>query len=382
MSGEQALTIFRVILVLLICWLAPVHAFASGELEAAVERFNREGDFAVLAPHVIEVRQFYGLAAYYNGVRFFAVSAQGVDVLAPDQTVSLAEGQWFVAAGRFRSAVLDFPQTPLEIGEETFRVLAESPQGLDVRVARNDRLHTIAPELDQLRYAHLWWPIDQLARAVEWSLAKIHATSGLGWGWSIVLFTVILKILLVPLGILTVRMQRRVSIYQGKLAPVLAEIKEKYDGEEAHKRIMAAHKELGITTFYVLKPMLAMFIQIPIWVAVFNALGEMPQLEHAGFLWFESLAYPDAVAKLPLAVPLFGDSVSLLPLLMTAVTVMSAVLFRDHLAPESELKRQKRNLYLIALAFFVLFYPFPAGMVLYWTLSNALQIVQQSVIKV
>ncbi|NQX89816.1 MAG: YidC/Oxa1 family membrane protein insertase, partial [Halioglobus sp.] len=139
---------------------------------------------------------------------------------------------------------------------------------------------------------------------------------------------------------------------------------------------------LGITTFYVLKPMLAMLIQIPLWIAVFNVLGEMPQLENAGFLWIKSLAYPDSIAMLPFVVPLLGDSISVLPLLMTVVTGVSAMLLQDRLAPEPELRRQKRNLYLMALAFLLLFYPFPAAMVLYWTLSNALQIVQQSVIKV
>jgi YidC/Oxa1 family membrane protein insertase len=196
-----------------------------------------------------------------------------------------------------------------------------------------------------------------------------------------VLFTVLLKIALVPLGILTVGMQGQVSQHQARLAPMLAEIKGKYDGEEAHKRIMAAHKKLGISTFFALKPMLATFIQVPVWIAVFNALGEMPQLSGEGFLWIESLAYPDSIATLPMVLPVFGNSVSLLPILMTVVTIVSARLFQDRHAPEDELKRQKRNLYFMALAFLVLFYPFPAAMVLYWTLSNALQIVQQRVIR-
>ena len=127
--------------------------------------------------------------------------------------------------------------------------------------------------------------------------------------------------------------------------------------------------------------MLPMFIQIPIWVAVFNALGEMPQLDGQAFLWINNLAYPDAIANLPTALPLLGDTVSLLPLLMTVVTILSAALIQDRLAPANEQKKQKRNGYLIALSFLVLFYPFPAAMVLYWTLSNALQIVQQKMIK-
>jgi YidC/Oxa1 family membrane protein insertase len=372
-------------MLLLIGWFVAGQAYAGGvasAMDADIDRFNHEGDFSLLKAHVIEPRAFYGLAFYYNGVTFFKVSADGAEALEPEQRIVLKEGEWFAGVGRFRVLVLGVPGAALEVGDQTFKVVSEGPLELNARVVRKDELGDVAPELDQLRYAHLWWPIAQLARGVEWSLLKLRILSGFGWGMTIVLFTLLLKLLFVPLGLVTVRMQRRVSEYQAQLAPVLAEIKANYDGEEAHKRIMAAHKELGITTFFVLKPMLMMFVQIPVWVAVFNALGEMPQLAHADFFWIESLAYPDAIAVLPFVIPLFGDSVSLLPMLMTAVTIVSALLFQDRFAPEDELKRQKRNLYFIALAFFVLFYPFPAGMVLYWTLSNALQIVQQRVIKV
>ena len=47
----------------------------------------------------------------------------------------------------------------------------------------------------------------------------------------------------------------------------------------------------------------------------------------------------------------------------------------------SDMKAQKRNLYLMAAGFLILFYPFPAGMVLYWTLSNILQTVQQQFVR-
>ena len=377
--------VWRGLTVLLFCWAIAGQAQAdagSSAMQSDLEQFNRSGDFGVILPHVIESHPFYGLASYYNSVAFYKVSADGVEALEPEERIVLEEGEWFAAVGRFRAMVLDGPGTTLEAGEETFAIIGDGPLGVNANVVSKDQLAQHAPELDQLRYTHLWWPIAQLARGAEWSLVQLRSISGLGWGMTLVLFTLILKALLVPLGPITVRMQRQVSLHQGQLAPVLAEIKAKYDGEEAHKRIMAAHKDLGITTFFVLKPMLAMFVQIPIWIAVFNTLGEMPQLQHVGFLWIESLAYPDAIATLPFVVPMFGNSVSLLPLLMTAVTVVSALLFQDRLAPEGELKRQKRNLYLIGLAFFVLFYPFPAAMVLYWTLSNALQILQQRVIKI
>lgn len=371
---------YRCLTLLLICMLVSGKLLASNASPGAandLEQFNRDGDFSVLLPHVVEQRVFYGLASYYNGLSFYKVNNHNVETVEPDQPLQLVEGEWFAVVGRFYTVLLNSPGTDLVVETDTLKVLNKPPLQLNAQWVRKDRLKEYGEELDQLRYYQLWWPFAALARAVEWSLLQLKALSGFGWGMTIVLFTCLLKVLMVPLSIVTARMQREVSQHQSQLAPLLAEIKSKYDGEEAHKRIMAAHKELGISTFFSLKPMLLMFVQVPIWIAVFNALGEMPQLANASFLWIHDLAYPDSIASLPLTLPLFGNSVSLLPWLMTAVTVLSTLLLRDLHAPADELKRQKRNLYLMGLAFFILFYPFPAAMVLYWTLSNALQIVQQ-----
>lgn len=322
------------------------------------------------------------MATYYNGLSFYKVNANQIETLAPDQRVHLEDGEWLAVVGRFDAMILSTQGTIVDIKEHSLAVLNEPPLALNARLVRKDKLKEFASALDQLRYYNLWLPIAELTRAVEWLLLQLKSLSGFGWGMTIVLFTVLLKILLVPLAILTARMQRQVSLNQSQLAPVLAGIKTKYDGEEAHNRIMAAHKERGISTFFALKPMLVMFVQVPIWVAVFNALGEMPQLASSSFLWIKDLAYPDTIANLPLTLPLLGNSVSLLPWLMTAIMIVSTLVLQDRHAPVKDLKNQKRNLYLMALTFFVLFYPFPAAMVLYWTLSNALQIVQQRFIKV
>jgi len=365
-------------------WSAAVHVQALGgaeDLGADLEQFNRTCDFSVIKSHVVDQHVFYGLASFYNTVAFYIVSRDRLEMLEPDQRVVLAEGEWFAAVGRFRVMAFGAPGTRVHMVDQTFSCSGALHLELNAQVIRKDALKQIIPELDQLRYAHLWAPIAQLARGVEWSLVCLRELSGFGWGMTIVVFSLLLKILLLPVGLVTARLQRQVSAYQSQLAPILADVKSKYDGEEAHKRIMAAHSDLGISTFFVLKPMWGMLIQIPIWIAVFNALGEMPQVEKASFLWIDSLAYPDSIGVLPFALPLLGDTISLLPLLMTAVTIMSALLIQNNLAPPDELRRQKRNTYLMAIGFFVLFYPFPAAMVFYWTFSNALQLVQQQIIK-
>jgi YidC/Oxa1 family membrane protein insertase len=374
----------RRLMLALTLWSAAAHVQALGgaeDLGADLEQFNRTCDFSVIKSHVVDQHVFYGLASFYNTVAFYIVSRDRLEMLEPDQRVVLAEGEWFAAVGRFRVMAFGVPGTRVHMADQTFSCSGALHLELNAQVIRKDALKQIIPELDQLRYAHLWAPIAELARVVEWSLVCLRELSGFGWGMTLVVFSLLLKILLLPLGLVTARLQRQVSAYQSQLAPILADVKSKYDGEEAHKRIMAAHSDLGISAFFVLKPMWGMLIQIPIWIAVFNALGEMPQLEKASFLWIDSLAYPDSIGVLPFALPLLGDTISLLPLLMTAVTIMSALLIQNNLAPPDELRRQKRNTYLMAIGFFVLFYPFPAAMVFYWTFSNALQLLQQQIIK-
>ena len=377
----NALTLIR--LLILVCTaLMPSYALAMTAPQAELSEFNKTGEFDRVRTLVQESRPFYGMASYYNSIAFFLVAAEGVVSLGAGEDVQLAQGQWLAAMGRFETLLVSGPGLALTVSEDSF-ITTAVPSGVQAELVRNDRLSSqYGLPLQQLRYAHLWRPLGWLAGMVESSLVALQQAGSMSWGLAIICFTVALKVLLVPLGVVTVRMQRKVSLVQLQLAPQLASIKAKYDGEEAHNRIMAAHKALGVSPFFVLKPMLGMLLQIPIWIAVFNALGEMPQLQNSAFLWIESLAYPDAIARLPFVIPLLGDSVSLLPWLMSGVTLLSARLFQDRLAPADELKKQKRNLYLIALAFFLVFYPFPAAMVLYWTLSNALQIVQQRFIRV
>lgn len=221
-----------------------------------------------------------------------------------------------------------------------------------------------------------------MARLVEATLAFLQANLFHSWGLAIIVFSVVLKIVLFPIGILTVRLQRGVSRVQAILVPQLAEIKANYDGEDAHNRIMSAHKVLGVSPFYSLKPLLGVFIQVPVWIAVFNALGEMPQLAGQSFLWIDDLAYPDSFGFIALSLPLFGSKLSVLPVCMVVVMVCSTALFRNRHLATAEVNAQKRNLYLMAAAFFILFYPFPAVMVMYWTLANMLQTVQQQIVKI
>ena len=94
----------------------------------------------------------------------------------------------------------------------------------------------------------------------------------------------------------------------------------------------------------------------------------------ASFLWVSDLAVPDRLFSLGVNLPFFGGYFNLLPFVMAFVTVLST-----YYASKDPAKNdlQYGALFSMAGLFFVLFYTFPAAMVLYWTASNFFQLLQQ-----
>lgn len=339
-------------------------------------------DFRVLYREINEsVPRFYGLAAYYNNVSSCVATASTLSFVEQGREIVLQKGEYFVSLGRKRAFVIVGESTLIDFGDDSISVRSTVTQGAKTLSYYADRseLGSINPELARLRYSSLWKPLAAIAWSIEWILATIQIFLGIDWGLAILALALVLKILLLPISMLTLISQRNVAKFQSLLEPKISKIKAEFRGEEAHIRIMDAHKELGVSPLFTLKPLLSTLIQIPVLIAVFNVLGEMPNLMGSSFLWIKDLSYPDSVAQLPFVIPLLGSSFNLLPVLMTIITIVSTILFRNRHAPDGEVRRQKRKLYFMAFAFLILFYPFPASMVLYWTAANALQLLQQRI---
>lgn len=325
----------------------------------------------------------YGLATYYNKVQVRLI--RGTSVLSPfdDDEAEFRPADWIILSGRY--SVLLLHASGASFSRKGRRLTMSWSPGdrvlVKARIVDKGRLSIADPQWRSQRYTHLWDWLAGLTQIIEWGLLAVNKLLGGNWGVSILVFAVIMKILLLPTALLTMRFQRQVSKLQAILTPRLSEIKATYKGQEAHERVMAAHKDLGVTPFFTLRPMIGSVIQIPVVVAIFAAFGEMPQFASISFLWINDLSIPDSVATLSFSIPWFGDKVSLLPVVMTILTVFSTVVYRDPHAPGTELRRQKRNLYFMAFGFFILFYPFPAAMVYYWMIVNGLQVIQQHLIK-
>jgi YidC/Oxa1 family membrane protein insertase len=240
------------------------------------------------------------------------------------------------------------------------------------------RLRIIDRDLTQMLFAALWEPL-------RWLCIGLLFLMGWIWRWignagiAIILLSLAVKILLWPLTRLADRWQAEVNQIQSRLQPQIDAIKKRFKGEEAHNRILAVYKEQDVHPFYTVKSLAGFAIQVPMFIAAFDMLAEDFALSGAAFLWIEDLAKPDRWLTLPVTLPFFGAHLNLLPCLMTGFTVIAALVQADPSLSPQLARRQRLRLYGMAGAFFMLFYTFPAGMVLYWTANNVWHLVKLQV---
>ena len=323
----------------------------------------------VLPSHLVkDPFSFAGLASYFNNVDFLIVDDSTAKTFNESESLVMQEGEWLVIIGRFRVLLLQQPGIRLKRSGELLQAtnLQEFAKSPTFVVLEKSQLARFAPELGKIRYHHLWKPLAVSAYAAEGALIFLHQYLLQNWVFTLVAFSLAIKILLYPITRQTEAAQKKVDAIRFELDPQLAEIKRRFDGEIAHNKIMEAHKKLGVSPFFSLKPMLVTFIQFPILIATFNALGEMGQFQGVSFLWIEDLAYPDSLMSLPTPLAIFGAEVSLLPFVMSALTLASMLSMGG--------QTKKASMIFMPLLFLVLFYPFPSAMVLYWALVNFWQL--------
>ena len=230
-------------------------------------------------------------------------------------------------------------------------------------------------ELANLLYAGLWFWLRWICLGLFHLLAGIKLLIP-SWGLAIMAMSLIVNILMLPLSRIADRFQQQVNETEARLAPELHRIKKNFKGEEQAAKILALYKTERVHPLYSLKSLVGVAVVIPVFIGAFDMLAENIHLLNTGFLWISDLSHPDDLFQLPFRLPFFGAEFNLLPFLMTGLSFIASMLHKP-LALNAELRRkQVRNMILLALAFFVLFYTFPAGMVLYWTTNNLISVIK------
>ena len=328
-----------------------------------------------------------GFSAMLDRVSRVVIAPAGVRAVGDEarDPTPLAAGDWVGFRGRFWAALLrpdDAGVLAPPSGASALLVTADAPGRLSWRYTfysgplESRALTGADPGLERLLLSGLWFWLRALSLALQLLLQGLTALVGQP-GLAIVALAVSVKVLLLPLTLVAERWQEQVNVTQARLQPGIDAIKAVHRGEERARRTLALYREEGVHQLYTLRSLLGVLIQLPVFIAVFDMLAEDFALSGVGFLWILDLSRPDELLRLPVCLPFFGCYLNLLPFLMSGISLAAGLRFRASSLTPSLVRRQRRNLSGMTLAFFLLFYTFPAGMVLYWTSTNAVQLVFQ-----
>ena len=211
-------------------------------------------------------------------------------------------------------------------------------------------LETIAPGFELLKdYGYL----TILAKPIFWLLEKIHGYVG-NWGWAIILLTVLIKLVFFPLSAASYKSMARMKEVQ----PRLMAMREQYKGEpqKLNQAMMEMYRKEKINP---LGGCLPVVIQIPVFIALYWVLLSSVEMRGAPWvLWIHDLSVPDPYYILP-------------------VIMAISMFVQTKLNPTPPDPIQAKVMMYMPIIFSVMFFFFPAGLVLYWVVNNLLSIAQQ-----
>ncbi len=236
------------------------------------------------------------------------------------------------------------------VGEVAPGAKAETAVTLYAGPQEQSALKQVAPGLD-LVVDYGWLTI--VAAPIFWALQAIHALIG-NWGWAIIVLTIIIKAIFFPLSAASYKSMAKMR----KMTPRLTHLKERYadDRQRLNEEMMKLYQTEKINPLGGCLPIL---VQIPVFIALYWVLLGAVEMRDAPWLgWITDLASADPYYILP-------------------VIMMASMFIQTKLNPTPPDPIQAKVMLLMPLIFGVMFFWFPAGLVLYWVVNNVLSIAQQ-----
>ncbi|MCX7926900.1 MAG: membrane protein insertase YidC [Candidatus Omnitrophica bacterium] len=191
------------------------------------------------------------------------------------------------------------------------------------------------------------------------------------WGWAIVALSIFIYLVLYPLTLKQMKSMKEMQILQ----PQVEKLRQQYKNnpQRLNQEILELYKAHKINPMGGCLPIL---LQIPVFFALYQVLSRSISLKGASFLWIKDLSESDRILMLPNSLPLIGNEINILPLLMAIIMVFQQKLTTQTLSgPQAE--QQKLMTIILPIMFGVLFYHMPAGLVLYWLVNSLLTLTFQ-----
>lgn len=196
------------------------------------------------------------------------------------------------------------------------------------------------------------------------------------WGISIIIMTILLRLVLYPLS----KKSSLSSVKMQAFQPRIQELQEKYkdNKEKLNVEMSKLYKEVGYNPASGCVPLL---IQFPLIIAMFNLFNNYFDFRGAMFIpgWIPDLSTGDSVATLGFNIPILGtNQLRILPIIyLASQMVYGKITQAANPQTGSSATTMKIMTYAMPIFFFFIFYSAPSGLLIYWTLSNFLTMIQQ-----
>ena len=205
-----------------------------------------------------------------------------------------------------------------------------------------------------------------LLQLLEFLYRLVHS-----WGWAIVILSLLVYFALYPLSIKQMRSMKEMQALQPKIEALRKTYKD--NPQKLNKEIMLLYKEHKVNPFGGCLPLL---LQMPIFFALYQALMRSVSLKGAHFLWIKDLSEPDRLFLLPTSLPILGNEINILPIVM-AIGMFLQQKLSSASTGGAAAEQQKMMLIIMPIMFGIIFYHMPSGLVLYWFINSALMLVFQ-----
>lgn len=204
-------------------------------------------------------------------------------------------------------------------------------------------------------------PLELIFEVVYMMANKVIGNAGL----SIVALSLFMNFLVLPLYMRADAIQEEEHAIEKRLQKGVDHIKKTFKGDERMMMLQTYYRQNHYKPVYVLRSAVSLLLQIPFFIAAYRFLSTLQLLEGAVFGPIMDLGRPDGLLKIG------GMGVNILPVIMTAVNLVSCIIFT-----KGSPVKAKIQLYVMALFFLVFLYNSPAGLVFYWTLNNVFSLVK------
>lgn len=226
-----------------------------------------------------------------------------------------------------------------------------------------DRLAALGHEFEDVTpYGYRWLQpvIRPFAAFILWIVNGLHSSLGLAYGWVLVVFGVLMRVVLWPLNSKAMRAQLK----NAHIAPLMQEIREKYgdDPQKQQQEMIRLYKEEGFNPMAGCLPLL---IPMPVLITLFFVFQNTIAFRGAEFLWLPDLSLRD---------PLY-----ILPVFLVA-SMFALQWISTKLSGMEQNPQMKMMMYVMPLMIGVLFFTLPSGLNLYYASTNVASLPQQLLI--